>query len=83
MSYLRIGIKTPAQSYVDKGPHQGRPSLSAYIRRRDRRLALCGAGGLNVWFMLTNRGKSAHGPLWMRVRSIVGYLFIAIFAITL
>jgi DMSO reductase anchor subunit len=40
-------------------------------------------GGLNVWFMLTNRGKSAHGPLWMRVRSIVGYLFIAIFAITL
>lgn len=40
-------------------------------------------GGLNVWIMLTNRGRSGHGRLWMRVHRIVGYLFIAIFAITL
>lgn len=40
-------------------------------------------GGLNVWIMLTNRGRSRHGRLWMRVHRIVGYLFIAIFAITL
>jgi len=37
-------------------------------------------GGLNVWIMLTNRGSSNHGRLWMRMHRAVGYPFIAIFA---
>lgn len=40
-------------------------------------------GGQNVRIMLTNRGRSGHGRLWMRVHRIVVYPFIAIFAITL
>jgi ferredoxin-NADP reductase len=41
-------------------------------------------GGLNVWIMLTNRGSSRpNSHLWMRVHRIVGYVFIAVFTITL
>ena len=40
-------------------------------------------GGTNVWIMLTDRGSSKrHGPLWMRLHRMNGYLFISIFAIT-
>ena len=41
-------------------------------------------GGLNVWIMLTNRGSSKRNSrLWIRVHRIVGYVFIAVFTITL
>jgi ferredoxin-NADP reductase len=41
-------------------------------------------GGLNVWIMLTNRSSSKrNGRLWMRVHRTVGYVFIAVFTITL
>jgi hypothetical protein len=34
-------------------------------------------GSLNVWIMLTNRGSSKRASrLWIRVHSIVGYVFI-------
>jgi hypothetical protein len=40
-------------------------------------------GGLNVWIMLTNRGSSnRNSRLWMRVHRSVGYVFIAVFTIT-
>src|SRR5215469_1722781 len=39
--------------------------------------------GLNPWIMLTNRASSERsGRLWIRVHRTVGYLFIAVFAIT-
>jgi len=41
-------------------------------------------GGLNVWIMLTNRGSSKrNGRLWMCIHRTVGYVFIAVFTITL
>ena len=40
-------------------------------------------GGLNVWIMLTNRGSSKRNSrLWMRIHRTVGYVFIAVFSIT-
>ena len=39
--------------------------------------------GLNPWIMLTNRGDSErYGRLWIRVHRSVGYIFIAVFAVT-
>src|ERR1700719_4407195 len=41
-------------------------------------------GGLNVWIMLTNRGGSKRNSrLWMRIHRTVGYVFMAVFTITL
>src|SRR5579862_7835706 len=40
-------------------------------------------GGLNVWIMLTNRCSSnRNSRLWRRVHRTVGYVFIAVFTIT-
>ena len=39
--------------------------------------------GLNPWIMLTNRGGSeANGARWIRVHRTVGYVFIAVYTVT-
>src|SRR5215469_18283428 len=39
--------------------------------------------GLNPWIMLTNRASSErNGRLWIRVHRAVGYVFIAMFVVT-
>ena len=39
--------------------------------------------GLNPWIMLTNRGScERNGRLWIRVHRAVGYVFIAMFLVT-
>jgi len=39
--------------------------------------------GLNPWIMLTDRLSSErNGRLWLRVHRTVGYLFIAVFSVT-